>query len=74
MLSAVHKDYLKVGKLASDFLNQDLKAKIKEISSVLETQSSLERAKLSKRDEDPLWFEGNTRKRIYCMEVKIILS
>lgn len=65
MLSSVHKDYLNVGKLASDFLNQDLKVKIREISSVLELQSSQERAKLSKRDEDPMWFEGNIRILVY---------
>lgn len=58
MLCAVHKDYLNVGKLASDFLSQDLKAKIRDISSALELQSTQERAKLSKRDDDPLWFEG----------------
>ncbi|XP_034243571.1 DNA fragmentation factor subunit beta-like isoform X3 [Thrips palmi] len=58
MLCAVHKDYLNVGKLASDFLSQDLKAKIRDVSSALECQSTKERAKLSKRDDDPAWFEG----------------
>ncbi|XP_026277198.1 DNA fragmentation factor subunit beta [Frankliniella occidentalis] len=58
MLCSVHKDYLNVGKLASDFLSQDLKSKIRDISSVLEQQSIQERAKLSKREEDPAWFDG----------------
>lgn len=58
MLCAVHKDYLNVGKLASDFLSVDLKSKIRDISSALELQSSQERAKLSSRTDDPAWFEG----------------
>ncbi|KAK3913171.1 DNA fragmentation factor subunit beta [Frankliniella fusca] len=58
MLCSVHKDYLKVGQLASEFLSQDLKSKIRDISSVLEQQTTQERAKLSKREEDPAWFDG----------------
>lgn len=66
MLCAVHKDYLSVGKLASDFLSQDLKAKIRDVYSTLELQSTKERAKLSKRDEDPSWFEGNYKISNHC--------
>lgn len=58
MLCSVHKDYLNVGKMAADFMSQDLKAKIRDVSSAIESQSSQERSKLSKKEEDPLWFEG----------------
>ena len=57
-LKAVNIDYLKAGNAAESFFTSDMKEKVNLLSKLLKKQFQEQKIHLSKREDDPKWFDG----------------
>ncbi|KDR15630.1 DNA fragmentation factor subunit beta [Zootermopsis nevadensis] len=57
-LQAVNLDYLRAGKEVQKFFTQNVKEKVMNLAKLLNKASHIQNVQLSKKADDPDWFEG----------------